>query len=175
MVGYALRWGHPAYIFEGGQSYEERFARGAFLRSIAAGKVRLCLEHEWTDVIATQADGSLTLVEDAIGLRLDALANHSAAGDDALTAVRTRWNAGLSVSFADPTVAWQDTEAGRQRIIADCNLHEVSVCRTPCYRSSEIAAGKLRIGRFLAGLPDDRLARLECAEASLARLAQHAA
>ena len=39
---------------------------------------------------------------------------------------------------------------GRLRIITDCDLIEISVCRDPAYRSSELFAGKMRIEAFEA-------------------------
>ncbi|RTL95477.1 HK97 family phage prohead protease [Ancylobacter aquaticus] len=175
MVGYALRWGYPALVTVDGRRVTETFRRGAFAKSIAEGRVRLCLEHEWTAVVARQDDGVLTLVEDGVGLRVDATANHSDAGDDALDAVRCRARAGLSVSFGSPVVEWREVDDQPVREVVDCRLHEVSVCRNPAYRSSEIVAGRMRIERFLGaiGALDDpheaRLARLAAAEAALRR------
>ncbi|MCB4771800.1 HK97 family phage prohead protease [Ancylobacter sp. Lp-2] len=175
MVGYALRWGHPAQVTVGGQRVTETFRRGAFLTSIAEGRVLMCLDHMWDAVVARQADGTLTLVEDAVGLRVDAVANHSPAGDDALEAVRCRACAGLSVSFDRPAAEWRDVDGESVREIVSCELLEVSVCRNPAYRSSEIVAGRMRIDAFLtaaAALDDPhgaRLARLEAAEAALRR------
>lgn len=174
MVGYALKWGQPAWVTVDGKMVEERFARGAFLSSIAEGKVRLCLEHEWDDIVARQDDGSLHLVEDAVGLRIDATANNSDAGDVAMDAVRTRYRAGLSVSFNRPSVEWQDGEDGKVRMITSARLAEISVCRSPAYQSSEIHAGKMRIERFISTLPDPRLERLEAAEAAMSKYKESA-
>lgn len=166
MLGYALKWGQPAWVTVDGKMVEERFARGAFLPSIQESKVRLCLEHQWDDVVARQDDGSLHLVEDAVGLRIDAIANNTEAGDEAISAVRCRSKAGLSVGFHRPICEWLDTEDGKVRVVTDCSLIEVSVCRSPAYRSSEIVAGKMRIDNFLAAI-DPRLERLEAAEAAV--------
>nr|DAK98299.1 MAG TPA: prohead protease [Caudoviricetes sp.] len=168
-MGYALKWDQPAWVDCNGKVVEERFCRGAFLSSIQEGKVRLCLEHEWDDVVARQSDGSLSLVEDAVGLRVDATANDADAGDVAMDAVRLRYRAGLSVAFNRPVVDWQDCDAGRVRVITSARLAEISLCRNPAYRSSEIHAGKMRIERFTASLPDPRLERLEAAEAAMAK------
>lgn len=160
MVGYALRWGTPAYVTVAGRDVTETFRRGAFLKSIAGGLVRLCLDHEWEAVVARQVDGTLRLVEDSVGLRVDAVANHSVAGDDAIDAVRCRFCAGLSVSFEAPVVEWRDVAGERVREIISCSLREISVCRHPAYPSSEIVAGRMRIDRFLAAaaaLDDCRL------------------
>jgi HK97 family phage prohead protease len=152
MLGYALRWQQPAFIAEGGRQHTERFARGAFLTSISKSQVRLVLEHDWHAIVATQSDGSLVLVEDSVGLRVDAWANDTEAADSALEAVRTRWNAGLSVSFSDAIATWRHTEMGRQRIVTSCTLLEISVCRNPAYRSSEVVAGAMRIDAFLSAI-----------------------
>ncbi|MFX3803888.1 HK97 family phage prohead protease, partial [Streptococcus suis] len=73
------------------------------------------------------------------------------------------------VSFNRPVVEWHDGDAGKVRMIMSARLLEVSVCRHPAYRSSEIHAGKLRIERFTSTLPDPRFERLEAAEAAMAK------
>lgn len=172
MVGYALKWGQPAWISSGGKQFTETFRRGAFLNSIARGKVRLCLEHAWDDVVARQSDGTLTLVEDTVGLRVDAWANGTPAGDEALDAVRCRYQSGLSVYFEEPILKWTDIDGVPFREVVSCSLREVSVCRNPAYRSSSIAAGKMRIDRFLADVAEldrqkSKHGRVEAAEAAL--------
>jgi HK97 family phage prohead protease len=152
MVGYALHWGQPAFIGTGQQAFEERFIRGAFAASIAAGEVIMCLDHDRTAIVARQDNGTLTLVEDAVGLRVDAWAMGTPAGDDALHDARCRYRAGLSVAFDRTTVEWQETAAGRLRLVKDCHLVELSVIRDPAYRSSELFAGRMRIDAFEARL-----------------------
>ena len=150
MVGYALKWNEPAFIRSGGQTFRETFAKGAFAKALAAGNVLLCLDHDIAAVVASQADGTLTLVEDDVGLRVDAWANQSIAGDDAIAAVRCAFKAGLSVGFERPVSRWQDGDSGRFRVVTACHLVEVSVVRNPAYRSSEIVAGRMRIEAFEA-------------------------
>ncbi|MGV1856188.1 HK97 family phage prohead protease [Rhizobium rhizogenes] len=150
MVGYALRWQQPAFVGDGNSRFEERFAHGAFARSIAAGRINLCSNHDRGAIIARQLDGDLLLVEDDNGLRIDALANHTDAGDEAIHDARCRARAGLSVGFERPQSEWLDTANGRLRLITDCDLIEISIVRDPAYRSSELFAGKLRIEAFEA-------------------------
>jgi HK97 family phage prohead protease len=169
MVGYALRWDHPAFVSKHGQPFEERFVRGAFTRSIAAGNVLMCSDHDRAAIVSRQDNGTLTLFEDHVGLRVDAWAMPTVAGDDAIHDARCRSRAGLSVCFESADEEWRDTDGGRLRVVKDCRLVEVSVVRNPAYRSSELFAGKLRIERFLASIDPsvDRAARLAAAEARL--------
>lgn len=104
VVGYALRWGDAALINQRTEPFTERFRRGAFAKSIARKRVKMCLDHDRTAILASQADGTLTLVEDDAGLRVDALIADTISGDDAIEAVRQRSRAGLSVSFGSPSV-----------------------------------------------------------------------
>jgi hypothetical protein len=161
MVGYALKWGEPAFV----RGFTEYFERGAFAKSIAGGSVLMCLDHDRHAVVARQDNGTLTLIEDSVGLRVDAMAMYSEAGQDALDSARCRYRAGLSVAFERPVIEWRDIENGRLRIVTDCDLVEISVVRDPAYRSSELFAGRMRIDAFEAGLPDDHMpaarARLE--------------
>ncbi|WP_409456656.1 HK97 family phage prohead protease [Rhizobium lusitanum] len=61
MVGYALKWRQPAFISSGGTSFEERFERGAFTKSIAAGRTNLCSDHDRRAIVASQSNSSLLL------------------------------------------------------------------------------------------------------------------
>lgn len=150
LLGYALRWGQPAFIGAASRRFSEFFERGAFSRSIAAGKVALCLDHDRKAVIARQQDGSLHIVEDAFGLRIDAMAADTDVGDIALNAVRGRGRAGLSIGFERPASKWIGIGEDRQRIVTACDLIEVSIVRFPAYKSGEVHAGKLRIDTFEA-------------------------
>jgi HK97 family phage prohead protease len=153
MVGYALHWRSPAFIREGGHPYAECFERGAFAKSIVAGRVLLCSDHDRSQIVARQDDGTLTLVEDAVGLRIDAWANNSLAGDVAIHDARCRWRAGLSVGFTALKEEWLLTETGKLRVVTEADLVEISIIRTPAYRSSELYAGKMRVEAFEARLP----------------------
>jgi HK97 family phage prohead protease len=174
MCGWALKWGEPAFIRDDDDGrFQERFRRGAFAESIAEGRVLLCLDHDISQIVARQANGSLTLVEDAVGLRVEALALDCMAGDDAISAVRCRDRAGLSVAFKSPTSEWAGVDGVRRREVVRCELREISVVRNPAYRSSTIVAGAMRIGKFMAEVEaldhTARLARLAAAEAAVAR------
>ena len=176
VCGWALKWGEPAFISEDGRHYRETFRRGAFAESIAEGNVILALDHDINQVVARQLDGTLTLVEDSVGLRVDAAALYTGAAQDALDAVRCRDRAGLSVSFRRPECEWTERDGVQHREVVRCRLVEISVVRNPAYRSSEIVAGAMRINAFLAQVAEldhhthaTRLARLEAAEAALAR------
>lgn len=152
MIGYALKWGSPAFIRNGQSRFEERFRRGAFAESIASGQVMLCSNHDLRAVVARQSNGTLTLTEDDIGLRVDAWAMDTEAGDAAIHDARCRARAGLSVSFFATDAEWLDTADGRVRTIRRADLYEVSVVRNPAYRSSELHAGLMRIQAFERGL-----------------------
>ncbi|UVK44837.1 HK97 family phage prohead protease [Mesorhizobium sp. AR07] len=176
LVGYALRWGAIGQVRKGGENLEEVVKRGSFAASIAAGGVRLCIDHDYGAMVASQADGTLTLVEDHVGLLVDAVAHNTEHGDLAMSATRSRSKAGLSVGFvrAIDNVFYRGDVKTRE--IIDCHLREVSVCRNPCYRSSEIHAGRLRIERFLADSQAanrrarlDQLARAEAEMAAAVR------
>jgi HK97 family phage prohead protease len=170
MVGYALRWGDIARVRKNGDIVDEMFRRGAFAASIAAGNVRLCVDHDYDSLVACQAGGSLRLIEDAVGLLVDAIANNTDAGDIATASVRCRGRAGLSVGFVNAIdrVFYRGEATARE--VIGCQLREISVVRNPAYTSSEISAGKMRIERFLAASAaanrvarDERLAAAEAA------------
>lgn len=169
MVGYALKWGQPAFIGTGRQAFEERFERGAFAASISAGAIIMCSDHDRSAIVARQDNSTLTLVEDAFGLRVDAWAMNTAAGDDAIHDARCRYRAGLSVAFDRAKVEWHETAAGRLRLVKECRLVELSVIKDPAYLSSELFAGKLRIDAFEARL-DPREQQLVEREAAMAAL-----
>ncbi len=177
MVGYALRWRAIGQVRKGGENIEEVFKRGAFASSIAAGEVRLCIDHDYGAMVASQKDGNLILVEDAVGLLVDAYANATHHGDVAMESVRCRGRAGLSVGFvrAIDNVFYRGNVKTRE--VTDCRLREISTCRNPCYASGEIHAGRMRIDKFLASSAADnrrtRLEQLARAEAEIAASAHH--
>lgn len=148
MVGYALKWDSTAFIRSGRSTFSEQIKRGAFEKPIAAGGVLLCSNHDRTAIVARQSNDTLLLVEDDVGLRVDAWAMATPAGDDAIHDARCRARAGLSVCFTARAVDWVDGKDGRTRIISEADLHEVSVVRDPAYQSSELYAGLMRIEAF---------------------------
>ncbi len=152
VLGYALRWNEPAHIAKGSSTFVEIFRSGAFAKSIANKAVKLCLEHDTDSVIASQSNGTLCLVEDLVGLRIDATIADSIDGDEAMAAVRQRSKTGLSISFGSAVCEWQNFNGTRTRSITNCDLVEVSICRNPAYGSSEIVAGAMRINRFLSAI-----------------------
>lgn len=117
-------------------SFIERIAKGAFRRALEKNPdVRLYLNHERD--IGGQAEGSLRLEEDAIGLRAEATITDPEVVQDAVNGELVGWSFG-----------YYDTEDGVERkiedgmpirIVKDMDLVEVSILnrtRTPAYEGT---------------------------------------
>lgn len=117
-------------------SFLERIAKGAFKRALERNPdVRLYLNHERD--IGGQAEGTLSLEEDAIGLRAEATITDPEVVQDAVSGNLVGWSFG-----------YYDTEDGVERFIEngmplryvkDMNLVEVSILnrtKTPAYEGT---------------------------------------
>ena len=141
-------------------SFIERIAKGAFRRALEKNPdVRLYLNHERD--IGGQAEGSLRLEEDAIGLRAEATITDPEVVQDAVNGELVGWSFG-----------YYDTEDGVERkiedgmpirIVKDMDLVEVSILnrtRPPAYEGtlvtvrSDGTAPLLRSAEFIEQEPE---------------------
>jgi HK97 family phage prohead protease len=151
LTGYAAVFGKPTRILD----FTETVQRGAFAKSLAAGGDILALvDHERSKVLGRTRAGTLTLTEDAKGLRFetDELPNTSYA-NDALELVRTGNIGGASFAFRVPRGGekWD----GNRRTLTQVDLREVSlVSAWPAYSGTSVNlrsryAASADIGAFI--------------------------
>ena len=151
-----MRWGHEAVIDCPRRGrFIERIVQGAFTEAIAVGTVELWIDHDHKrGCAAHQADGSLVLVEDGVGLWFEASIPSTPDGDDALRLARGAGYRGCSVGMRDVKANWVDGV----RTIISAGLREISICRRGAYPTSVVAAGALRIAELQKQRRLERLA-----------------
>lgn len=131
-----------------GGRFVERIRRGAFADTIAAGRVELWINHQRSrGCVASQRDGSLSLIEDSAGLWFDAAIPHTDAGDEALRLVRSSFRC-CSVGMERVNDSWSVAAGERHRVIHAAGLREISIVSGGAYPTSRVAAGSLPIARL---------------------------
>ncbi|WP_081158765.1 HK97 family phage prohead protease [Ensifer aridi] len=124
--GYAIQWGQPAVI---AGLFEERFARGAFDRSLREYPDVVALwGHDATRPLGRVANGTLTLRSDNVGLYYSLTPNpESPLGKEALVTVGDQLVNEVSVGFASEQEEWDDSGDLPRRLITQARLFEISL------------------------------------------------
>ena len=133
LTGYAAVFGAETRI----GSFSERIAPGAFATSLASGRDVLALLDHRTDVLLGRTrSGTLTLREDAKGLRFELQVPDTQPGRDLIALAERGDLGGMSFGFRAVDEAWQ----GDTRELRAVELHEISVVQSwPAYQQTEIS------------------------------------
>ena len=144
--------------------YFEVFEPGAFRKQLrAADKVELVYEHR--DDLASSIGIGHELHDEASGLYGTFGVHPGAFGDQALELVRSGILPGFSIDFVDMYRHWKRTAEGTV-VRQNCRLRNVSLTRTPAYKSALVLAhrstAELRAELELEAPPelDEQLERL---------------
>lgn len=133
--GYAAVFGRPSEPLP----FIESIREGAFKRSLSSGReVRMFVNHNTDQVLASTRSGSLRLVEDQVGLAVEAdLPDTSYARD--LAALMQRGDVhSMSFGFSIPKGGDSWSQDGQSRELREVILHEVSVVTGfPAYPDTE--------------------------------------
>lgn len=134
VFGLAVPYGVETQIREYGRSYMERFAPGAFARSVEerGSKVRLFVGHESNRLPIGRAT---ELREAADGLHAAFHIPATRAGDDALALVRD----GVVDSFSVGFRPIHDRQDGDVTVRVEAALMEVSLVGIPAYEGAAVA------------------------------------
>ncbi len=124
--GYAIQWGQPAII---AGLFEERFARGAFDKSLRESPDVVALwGHDTTRPLGRVSNGTLALRADNIGLFYILTPNpESPLGKTAIEDVGASLVNEVSVGFASEQEEWDDTDDMPRRLITQARLFEISL------------------------------------------------
>ena len=105
----------------------ERIDRGAFTRTLKRNNIRLFVNHDPGNVLATVRSKTLMLEEDDIGLRVTAQLPNTTLGRDMAELIRTRVVDSMSFGFTVPRGGDRWDESGMRRNLKEVRLHEVSI------------------------------------------------
>jgi HK97 family phage prohead protease len=139
ITGWAIQWNQPAII---AGAFEERFARGAFDKSLRDyPDVAALWSHDPSRPLARVGNGTLKLRSTNAGLWYELTPNtESPLGQEALAMVGSDTVNEVSVSFAPEIEEWDDSEDMPRRLITQARLFEVSLVLFGAYGKATSAS-----------------------------------
>ena len=142
----------------------ERIAPGAFKRSLQSrNEVKLLWNHDSGEPLASVRGGTLKLVEDARGLKVQATLANTTRGRDVSELIRSKVIDSMSFGFSVIKDSWSND--GGTRTLEAVRLFEVSIVSSPPYEGT---AGTIAVRSADTGIDADTLAdalmRLESGE-----------
>lgn len=145
IAGIVVPFDATASVSDGGPRYEERFARGAFAKTIAerGDRVKLLMQHDHREPI-----GRATLLrEDGAGLYGEFRVSAVPSGDQALQLVRD----GVLDSFSLGFTPIKHSREGQVTVRTEVRLREASLVTFPAYDGARVLA----LRAALATLPEE--------------------
>jgi HK97 family phage prohead protease len=131
--GYAAKFDSPSQPLP----FTEIIKPGAFKRSLASrNDVKLLWNHDSSLVLGSTRAGTLTLVEDAVGLRVTAKLPQTTAGRDAAELLKRGDVNSMSIGFSVPQGGDTWSEDGNTRKLNSVRLFECSIVAWPAYEST---------------------------------------
>lgn len=142
----------------------ERIAPGAFKRSLQnRNEVKLLWNHDSGEPLASVRGGTLRLVEDSRGLKVQATLANTTRGRDVAELIRSKVIDSMSFGFSVIKDTWSND--GNTRTLEAVRLFEVSIVSSPAYEGT---AGTVSVRSVDTGIDADQLAdalmRLESGE-----------
>lgn len=139
LVGYAAVFNSPSVEMGWIDTFTESIVPGAFSRSLKDNTdVRALLDHQTGMIIARTKNGTLTLEEDSVGLKVRMTPVPTEDGKKAVEWVRSGLVDAMSFGFEAISDKW-GVRAGKQhRELLDVNLYEVSLVAFPAYPATSI-------------------------------------
>lgn len=139
LTGYAAVFNSQSEDLGG---FREIIKPGAFKRSLASQPdVKALFNHDPSRVLGRSTNGTLAMVEDERGLRVDITLPETATADEVHALVRGGYVSQMSFAFrvGDNGEEWNK----RVRTLTDVDLFDVSVVTDPAYRATEVSARAL--------------------------------
>ena len=154
-VGYAARFNSDSQPLP----FIERIAPGAFRKTLRSKRdVRLFINHDSGQVLASKRSGTLRLEEDENGLRVEADMPDTQAARDLKELMRRGVVDSMSFGFSVPRGGDKWSEDGATRELREVTLHEVSVVTGfPAYEATSAAVRSLERIAQRVGMPVEEL------------------
>lgn len=138
--GYASVFGEVADI---GGWFKEVVARGAFTNTLRTADVRAYFDHDTGRVLGRASTGTLRLLEDDKGLRVEIDLPDTTDGRDVKTLVERGDVSGMSFRFEAVRQEWDETADPPTRTLLEVRLGEVSIVSEPAYDGTSVAMRSL--------------------------------
>lgn len=140
IIGYAALFDVPVMI---GGMFREIIAPGAFTAAIGRDDVRGLYNHDQNYVIARTSNNTLSLSEDAKGLRYEAIPPDTTWAKDLMTSISRGDVSQSSFAFSVTKELWDDTVDPPTRTIFECELYDVSPVTYPATTDTTVACRSL--------------------------------
>ena len=137
----------------------ERIQPGAFSRSLRSrNEIKMFVNHDTTQVLASKRAGTLRLSEDSHGLRVEADLPDTTAGRDMAYLIKRGDVADMSFGFSVPSGGDSWSADGQTRELREVRLHEVSVVTGfPAYEATTASVRSLDTLAEATGIESDKL------------------
>lgn len=139
LTGYAVVWNSDTTI---GNYFVERIAKGAFTKALD-GDVLALVNHDWGRVVGRTKSGTLRLVEDERGLKVEIDVPNTTDGNDLWELVDRGDIAGMSFAFRSTKETWDETGDLPTRTVLEANLYEVTATPIPAYEDTTLGKRSL--------------------------------
>lgn len=131
--GYAAVFNSPSEPLP----FTERIAPGAFRKSLRArNDIKFLWNHDTGEILGSTRAGTMTLTEDAFGLKVDGVLPNTSRGRDVAELLRRGDIDSMSFGFSVPQGGDSWSTDGAERTLNSVRLHEVSLVAFPAYSST---------------------------------------
>jgi HK97 family phage prohead protease len=140
--GYAAVWDSPSEPLP----FTEVIQRGAFAKTLRArNDIKLLWNHDKGEILGSTRAGTLTLIEDEVGLLARAVFPDTTRGRDTAELVRRGDVDSMSFGFSVPAGGDTWSADGATRVLQSVRLHEISLVAWPAYGAT---AGTVSVRSF---------------------------
>lgn len=151
LEGWALMWSDVADRGD----FKLRIEPDAFADSVKEGDIQGLLHHDWSQPIARQKNGSMTLENRSGGLYVTFRPNDTTAGRDAVELALSGDVRGQSIGFTVDEIDIEDPKSKNDKptvVVKKGKLEESSIVTNPAMKSSSIKVSQSEPSPKLAEL-----------------------
>lgn len=145
LTGYAALFDSPSQDLGG---FTETIAPGAFQATLGADDVRALWNHNPDIVLGRTSAKTLSLAEDATGLRFTLDLPETQAANDLLALVKRGDVGEMSFGFQTITDEWNTVDGVARRRLIEVKLYDISPVAFPAYEGTSVGARHYRAVPF---------------------------